>query len=78
MRPVRAGEPWRIFDHNPLALPLEIRVDGRVAEADLEPNVLMEGPPRLMHGGLSAALLDSLLSTWLRCRTGESSRCDST
>lgn len=59
---VRAGAPWPLWEHNPLAIPLEIHVDGGVATSELVPGPLFEGPPGLMHGGLSAAVLDSLLA----------------
>ena len=59
----RDGEPWQVFAHNPLGIPLEIRVEGGRAIAVLEPSPLLEGPPRLLHGGFSAAMMDALLST---------------
>lgn len=60
---VRSGEVWSLWKHNPLALPLDITVEGGIASSDLVPGPLLEGPPGLMHGGFSAALLDSLLAT---------------
>lgn len=59
----RAGTPWRVFGHNPLGIPLEITVEGDRAVAVLEPTPLLEGPPRILHGGFSAAMMDALLST---------------
>lgn len=59
----RAGEPWQVFGHNPLGIPLRITVDGTRATASIEATALLEGPPRLLHGGFSAAMMDALLST---------------
>ncbi|CAM3228255.1 PaaI family thioesterase [Nocardioides dubius] len=59
---VRAGASWPLWRHNPLAIPLDVRVHDGVASADLVPGPLYEGPPGSMHGGLSAAVLDSLLA----------------
>ena len=59
----RDGEPWQVFGHNPLGIPLVITVDGRRATASVEASALLEGPPRLLHGGFSAAMMDALLST---------------
>lgn len=59
----REGEPWQVFGHNPLGVPLRITVEGEQAVAVLDPTPLLEGPPRLLHGGFSAAMLDALLST---------------
>jgi acyl-coenzyme A thioesterase PaaI-like protein len=36
---------------------------GARATANLTPDALHEGPPGLLHGGFSAALLDALLGT---------------
>lgn len=59
---VRAGATWPLWRHNPLAVPLDVRVVDDVALSELVPGPLCEGPPGLMHGGLSAAMLDSLLA----------------
>ncbi|MFS3130566.1 PaaI family thioesterase [Nocardioides sp. Bht2] len=59
---VRAGEAWPLWTHNPLAIPLDIKVSDGVATSDLLVAPLYEGPPGLMHGGMSAAVLDSLLA----------------
>jgi acyl-coenzyme A thioesterase PaaI-like protein len=63
IRRTREGTPWRVFGHNPLGIPLEITVEEDRAVAVLEPTALLEGPPRLLHGGFSAAMMDALLST---------------
>lgn len=59
----REGEPWQLFAHNPLGIPLRVQVDGDAACAVIEPSPLLEGPPRLLHGGFSAAMLDAVLGT---------------
>ena len=58
-----AGEPWQVFRHNPLGIPLLISVQGETATAVVTPNSLFEGPPGFLHGGFSAAMLDALIST---------------
>jgi acyl-coenzyme A thioesterase PaaI-like protein len=58
-----AGEPWTVFRHNPLGIPLCITVNGQRASAVLTPNALLEGPPEILHGGFSAAMMDALIST---------------
>ncbi|MFN2540471.1 MAG: PaaI family thioesterase [Mycobacteriales bacterium] len=58
-----AGEPWQVFRHNPLGIPLTIEVDGDLATAALAPTALLEGPPQVLHGGFSAAMMDALIST---------------
>jgi len=63
IRRTRAGAPWRVFAHNPLGIPLEITVEDDRAVAVLDPSPLLEGPPGLLHGGFSAAMMDALLST---------------
>ncbi|MEU5878302.1 PaaI family thioesterase [Spirillospora sp. NPDC047279] len=47
---------------NPVAPPVDIRVlpDG-TARAEFSVNVLYEGPPSFVHGGVSAMILDQLL-----------------
>lgn len=59
----RAGEPWEVFGHNPLGIPLRIAVEGTRATAAVDATPLLEGPPRLLHGGFAAAMMDALLST---------------
>jgi acyl-coenzyme A thioesterase PaaI-like protein len=63
IRRTRDGVPWRLFGHNPLGIPLEIGIEGDTAVAILDPTPLLEGPPGLLHGGFSAAMMDALLST---------------
>jgi acyl-coenzyme A thioesterase PaaI-like protein len=63
IRRTKDGEPWRVFAHNPLGVPLKITIEGERAIAVLEPSPLLEGPPKLLHGGFSAAMMDALLST---------------
>lgn len=65
---VRAGEPWKVFRHNPLGIPLVIHVSGATASATLATSALLEGPPRLLHGGFSAAMMDALLSTLVQAQ----------
>jgi acyl-coenzyme A thioesterase PaaI-like protein len=64
----RAGKPWGVFRHNPLGIPLLIQVCGGRASATLNPNALLEGPPRLLHGGFTAAMMDALLSTLVQAQ----------
>lgn len=64
----QGGDPWTVFTHNPLGIPLQIRVLGDTATARVEPSALLEGPPRLLHGGFSAAMMDALLSTLVQVR----------
>jgi acyl-coenzyme A thioesterase PaaI-like protein len=58
-----AGEPWQVFRHNPLGIPLLITVEDERAKAVITPTALFEGPPGILHGGFSAAMLDALIST---------------
>jgi acyl-coenzyme A thioesterase PaaI-like protein len=58
-----SGQPWQVFRHNPLGIPLSISVDGDQATAVLTPTALLEGPPQILHGGFSAAMMDALIST---------------
>ena len=63
IRRVHAGMPWTMFPFNPMGIPLNIEVEGSAARAELTPDALFEGPPGLLHGGFSAAMLDALLGT---------------
>lgn len=63
IRRVRAGMRWTMFRFNPMGIPLNIEVEGSAARAELTPDALFEGPPGLLHGGFSAAMLDALLGT---------------
>jgi acyl-coenzyme A thioesterase PaaI-like protein len=65
---VREGMPWKVFRHNPLGIPLVIHVSEDVATATVQPSALFEGPPRLLHGGFSAAMMDALLSTLVQAQ----------
>jgi acyl-coenzyme A thioesterase PaaI-like protein len=60
---VNDGEPWQVFRHNPLGIPLVIVVDGLHATASVKTSPLLEGPPQILHGGFTAAMMDALLST---------------
>ena len=65
---IQAGTPWQVFTHNPLGIPQRIAVDGATATATVAPSALFEGPPGLLHGGFSAAMLDALLSTLVQAQ----------
>jgi acyl-coenzyme A thioesterase PaaI-like protein len=65
---VRGGAPWQVFTHNPMGIPLRIEVRGTAATAKLQPSALFEGPPGILHGGFSAAMLDALLSTLIQAQ----------
>jgi acyl-coenzyme A thioesterase PaaI-like protein len=58
-----AGQAWQVFRHNPMGIPLSISVVGEHATAVLAPTALLEGPPQILHGGFSAAMMDALIST---------------
>lgn len=60
---VRAGEPWQVFPFNVQGIPYVIRVEGDRAWADWMPDAVHEGPPGLLHGGFSAAIIDAFLGT---------------
>jgi acyl-coenzyme A thioesterase PaaI-like protein len=60
---VRDGQPWQVFSHNPLGIPLRITIDDATASATVRTSALFDGPPELLHGGFAAAMLDALLST---------------
>ncbi|QIX28564.1 PaaI family thioesterase [Nocardioides sp. JQ2195] len=57
---------WQTYDLNPLGVPLRIRFDGDRAYADLVANALHEGPPDLVHGGISAHVMDCMLGGLVR------------
>jgi acyl-coenzyme A thioesterase PaaI-like protein len=62
------GEPWQVFRHNPLGIPLVITVDNDRATAGVQTSPLLEGPPRILHGGFTAAMMDALLSTLVQAQ----------
>lgn len=56
--------PWGnavVGVRNPIAPPLEIRHEEDRVTSDFELSSVYEGPPSLVHGGVSALLLDQLL-----------------
>jgi acyl-coenzyme A thioesterase PaaI-like protein len=65
---VQGGAPWQVFTHNPMGIPLRIKVRGSDATAEVQPSALFEGPPGILHGGFSAAMLDALLSTLIQAQ----------
>ena len=65
---LRGGEPWEIFTHNPMGIPLRITVSGAEATATVMTTALFEGPPGIVHGGFVAAMLDALLSTLVQAQ----------
>lgn len=58
---IRAGKQWRMFPFNPLGIPQSIQIQDGVARSSVELGPLHEGPPGLLHGGFSAAILDALI-----------------
>lgn len=58
---IRAGGRWRMFPFNPLGIPQSIHVVDGVAVSRIGLGPLYEGPPGLVHGGFSAAVLDALV-----------------
>lgn len=65
---LRGGEPWEVFTHNPMGIPLRISVSGAEATATVMTTALFEGPPGILHGGFVAAMLDALLSTLVQAQ----------
>jgi acyl-coenzyme A thioesterase PaaI-like protein len=65
---LRGGEPWEVFTHNPMGIPLRISVSGTEATAIVTTTALFEGPPGIVHGGFVAAMLDALLSTLVQAQ----------
>ena len=65
---LRCGEPWEVFTHNPMGIPLRISVSGTEATATVMTTALFEGPPGIVHGGFVAAMLDALLSTLVQAQ----------
>ena len=59
----RDGQPWQVFSHNPLGIPLRITIDEATASATVRTSPLFDGLPGLLHGGFAGAMLDTLLST---------------
>lgn len=60
---VRDGEAWEHFAFNPLGITMRMTLDGDTLRARLALEPHHEGPPDLLHGGFSAALMDALLGT---------------
>ncbi len=60
---VRDGEPWQAFPFNVQGIPFVVRVEADRGWADFIPGPLHEGPPDLLHGGFSAAIIDAFLGT---------------
>ena len=60
---VQAGQPWEHHSFNPLGIPFVMHVQGPRARATLDVGAMHEGPPDLLHGGFSAALMDALLGS---------------
>lgn len=60
---MREGKPWQAFPFNPQGIPFAIQVDGSTGRAEMLPTALHEGPPDLLHGGFSAAMIDAFLGT---------------
>jgi acyl-coenzyme A thioesterase PaaI-like protein len=63
-----AGEPFAFFDHspmlgqaNPLAPPIELRLEGDQVVGIVTFGAAYEGPPGCVHGGYVAAAFDELL-----------------
>src|SRR5271157_654704 len=65
---LRGGEPWGVFTHNPMGIPLRISASGAEATATVMTTALFEGPPGILHGGFVAAMLDALLSTLVQAQ----------
>lgn len=65
-------QPWKMFTHNPMGIPLEVRFGVDEAWGRLVPNALHEGPPDTVHGGFSAHLLDCMLGTLMQARGSRS------
>lgn len=65
---LRAGEPWEVFTHNPMGIPLRISASETEATATVITTALFEGPPGIVHGGFVAAMLDALLSTLVQAQ----------
>jgi acyl-coenzyme A thioesterase PaaI-like protein len=49
-------------DGNPLAPPLRVRAEGDGVVAEVTLGLVYEGPPTLVHGGVSALMMDQLLA----------------
>src|SRR5271165_1681537 len=49
---LRGGEPWGVFTHNPMGIPLRISVSGAEATATVMTTALFEGPPGILHGAV--------------------------
>ncbi|MGB9308024.1 MAG: PaaI family thioesterase [Mycobacterium sp.] len=65
---LRGGEPWEVFTHNPMGIPLRISASETEATATVMTTALFEGPPGIVHGGFVAAMLDALLSTLVQAQ----------
>ena len=68
------GAPYPVSVSSPHALPLQVRFDGDPgvdrAHAVFVANALHEGPPEMVHGGVSAWLMDTMLGVLVQS-TGE-------
>lgn len=62
------SRPWRLFDFNPMGIPLEITFTGDTARARLVAHALHEGPHDSLHGGFAAHLMDCMLGTLMQAR----------
>jgi acyl-coenzyme A thioesterase PaaI-like protein len=65
-----AGEPFAFFDHspmlgraNPLAPPIELRLEGNQIVGRATFGAAYEGPPGCVHGGYIAAAFDEVLGS---------------
>jgi acyl-coenzyme A thioesterase PaaI-like protein len=60
---VEAVGGWERF--NPVAPPLQVSFDGRAVTGTVEMGVEFTGPPRVVHGGFVATVLDHALGIYL-------------
>lgn len=65
---VQAGQPWEHFSFNPLGIPFVMTVQGPRAHGTLKLGALHAGPPCLLHGGFSAALMDAMLGSLVQAQ----------
>ncbi|GAA3383368.1 PaaI family thioesterase [Cryptosporangium minutisporangium] len=61
--PVETGDAWALF--NPVSPPLRMRVDGGRATGTTVLGPEFGGPPKVVHGGYVAVLLDHALGIYL-------------
>jgi acyl-coenzyme A thioesterase PaaI-like protein len=65
------GLHWQCFacgPDNPRGLGLEIRIDGDHARTEFVPTAEYQGPPGLVHSGVTAAILDEVMTQLLYAR----------